>query len=59
LALNRRSDAVGLQAPFGGRGMSGNGFPEGGSFAYAAVTDTVAVYGMDTLVPLRDSAQVS
>lgn len=59
LALNRRSDAVGLEAPFGGRGRSGNGFPEGGMYAYGAVTDTVAVYGMDTLGPVRDSAQVS
>ncbi|MDQ3716217.1 MAG: aldehyde dehydrogenase family protein [Actinomycetota bacterium] len=51
LALNRRSDAVGLEAPFGGRGLSGNGFPEGGMYAYGAVTDTVAVYGLDTLGP--------
>ena len=57
LALNRRSDAVGLQAPFGGRGMSGNGFPEGGMYAYGAVTDTVAVYGVDTVGAARDDPE--
>lgn len=57
LALNRRSDAVGLQAPFGGRGMSGNGFPEGGMYAYGAVTDTVAVYGVDTVGAVRDDPE--
>lgn len=46
LAVNRRSDAVDLEAPFGGRLSSGNGFPEGGSFVYSAVTDIQAVYGM-------------
>ncbi|MGI8949028.1 MAG: aldehyde dehydrogenase family protein [Ornithinimicrobium sp.] len=44
LAVNGRSDAVGLEQPFGGRGLSGNGRPEGGSYAYSAVTDTVVVY---------------
>lgn len=44
LAVNGRSDAVGLEQPFGGRGLSGNGRPEGGSYAYSAVTDTMAVY---------------
>lgn len=44
LVVNGRSDAVGLEQPFGGRGLSGNGRPEGGSYAYSAVTDTVAVY---------------
>ena len=45
LALNRRGDDVELEAPFGGRGRSGNGQPEGGTYAYAAVTDLQAVYG--------------
>jgi len=44
LAVNRRSDAVDLAAPFGGRGHSGNGYPEGGAFVYSAVTDVLAVY---------------
>jgi len=44
LAVNGRSDAVGLEPPFGGRGLSGNGLPEGGEYAYAAVTDTLAMY---------------
>jgi len=45
LTVNRRADAVDLEAPFGGRGLSGNGFPEGGSYVYSAVTDRQAVYG--------------
>jgi acyl-CoA reductase-like NAD-dependent aldehyde dehydrogenase len=45
LAVNRRGDDVALEAPFGGRGRSGNGQPEGGEYAYAAVTDLQAVYG--------------
>jgi acyl-CoA reductase-like NAD-dependent aldehyde dehydrogenase len=45
LALNRRGDDVELEAPFGGRARSGNGRPEGGAYAYAAVTDLQAVYG--------------
>lgn len=45
LGFNRRSDAVELAAPFGGRGLSGNGASEGGGYAYDAVTDRVAVYG--------------
>jgi aldehyde dehydrogenase (NAD+) len=45
LALNRRGDDVELEAPFGGRARSGNGQPEGGAYAYAAVTDLQAVYG--------------
>jgi acyl-CoA reductase-like NAD-dependent aldehyde dehydrogenase len=44
LALNRRGDDVELEAPFGGRARSGNGQPEGGAYAYAAVTDLQAVY---------------
>jgi benzaldehyde dehydrogenase (NAD) len=44
LAINGRSDAVGLEQPFGGRGLSGNGLPEGGRYVYSAVTDTLAVY---------------
>ena len=45
LALNRRGDDVELEAPFGGRARSGNGQPEGGAYAYAALTDLQAVYG--------------
>jgi acyl-CoA reductase-like NAD-dependent aldehyde dehydrogenase len=45
LALNRRGDDVELEAPFAGRARSGNGQPEGGAYAYAAVTDLQAVYG--------------
>lgn len=45
LAVNRRSDAVDLEAPFCGRRNSGNGFPEGGSFVYNSVSDLQAVYG--------------
>jgi acyl-CoA reductase-like NAD-dependent aldehyde dehydrogenase len=45
VAINRRADAVDLEAPFGGHKRSGNGVPEGGAYAYAAVTDLQAVYG--------------
>ena len=45
LAINRRGDDVDLEAPFGGRGRSGNGQAEGGEYAYAALTDLQAVYG--------------
>jgi acyl-CoA reductase-like NAD-dependent aldehyde dehydrogenase len=45
LAVNRRGDEVALEAPFGGRGFSGNGQPEGGTYAYGAVCDLQAVYG--------------
>ena len=44
LALNRRGDDVALEAPFGGRGRSGNGQAEGGRYVYDAVTDYQAVY---------------
>ncbi|HYI19732.1 MAG TPA: aldehyde dehydrogenase family protein [Solirubrobacteraceae bacterium] len=44
LAVNRRGDDVALEAPFGGRGRSGNGQAEGGRYAYDAVTDYQAVY---------------
>ena len=44
LAINRRGDDVGLEAPFGGRGRSGNGQAEGGRYVYDAVTDYQAVY---------------
>ncbi len=47
LAVNRRSDAVDLEAPFGGVKQSGNGFAEGGEFVYASVTDMQAVYADD------------
>lgn len=49
LAINGRSDAVGLEQPFGGRGLSGSGLPEGGRYVYAAVTDTVAIYDSNAL----------
>ncbi len=44
LAVNRRGDDVALEAPFGGRGRSGNGQAEGGRYVYDAVTDYQAVY---------------
>ena len=44
LAVNRRGDAVDLEAPFGGHKRSGNGRAEGGMYAYAAVTELQAVY---------------
>ena len=44
LAFNRRGDDVGLEAPFGGRGRSGNGQAEGGRYVYDALTDYQAVY---------------
>jgi benzaldehyde dehydrogenase (NAD) len=49
LALNRRGDAVELEAPFGGWRDSGFGAPEGGLYAYAGVTALQAVYGADGL----------
>jgi len=45
IALNRRGDDVDLEAPFGGRGRSGNGQAEGGEFVYGALTDLQTVYG--------------
>jgi acyl-CoA reductase-like NAD-dependent aldehyde dehydrogenase len=45
VALNRRGDDVELEAPFAGFRRSGNGFPEGGHWAYSAVTNLQAVYG--------------
>jgi alpha-ketoglutaric semialdehyde dehydrogenase len=45
VALNRRGDSVDLEAPFLGRGRSGNGVAEGGAYAYEAVTELQAVYG--------------
>jgi aldehyde dehydrogenase (NAD+) len=45
VALNRRGDDVELEAPFAGFKRSGNGFPEGGHWAYSAVTNLQAVYG--------------
>jgi acyl-CoA reductase-like NAD-dependent aldehyde dehydrogenase len=44
VAVNRRTDDVDLEAPFCGRRRAGNGQPEGGMYAYAAVTDLQAVY---------------
>lgn len=44
IARNRRGDAVELEPPFVGRRRSGNGWPEGGEYAYASVTDLQAVY---------------
>ena len=45
LALNRRSDAVELEPPFGGVKDSGNGFREGGTYVYDSLTELQAVYG--------------
>jgi acyl-CoA reductase-like NAD-dependent aldehyde dehydrogenase len=45
LALNRRSDAVELEAPFGGVKDSGNGFREGGAYVYDSLTELQALYG--------------
>ena len=47
LAVNRRSDAVELEAPFGGVKQSGNGAREGGTYIYDSVTELQAVYGQD------------
>lgn len=47
LALNRRSDAVELEAPFGGVKDSGNGFREGGAYIYDSLTELQAVYGQE------------
>ena len=44
LAVNRRCDSAELEAPFGGAKASGNGFPEGGEYAYGGVTMLKAVY---------------
>lgn len=45
VALNRRGDAVDLEAPFGGMGASGNGHPEGGEYVYSSLTRLQAGYG--------------
>jgi len=45
LAVNRRCDSAELEAPFGGAKSSGNGFPDGGAYAYSGVTMLKAVYG--------------
>jgi alpha-ketoglutaric semialdehyde dehydrogenase len=44
--INRRCDAVDLEAPFGGRRDSGLGPPEGGAYVYAGVAALQAVYGL-------------
>ena len=44
LAVNRRGDAVDLEAPFGGHKRSGNGRAEGGTYVYDSVTELQAVY---------------
>lgn len=46
IAVNRRSDEVGLEAPFAGRKMSGNGPPEGGTYVYEGLTAWQAAYGV-------------
>ena len=51
LAVNQRCDSAELEAPFGGAKASGNGFPEGGTYAYSGVTMLKAVYGMDPHPP--------
>lgn len=45
IALNRRGDDVGLEGPFGGRRRSGNGYAEGGTYVYDALTELQAIYG--------------
>jgi betaine-aldehyde dehydrogenase len=45
LGVNQRCDAAELDAPFGGAKGSGNGFPEGGEYAYSGLTMLKAVYG--------------
>jgi alpha-ketoglutaric semialdehyde dehydrogenase len=45
LAVNRRGDAVDLEAPFGGHKRSGNGQAEGGTYVYDSVTELQAIYG--------------
>lgn len=47
LAVNRRSDAVDLEAPFGGHKRSGNGRAEGGAYVYDSVSELQALYGLD------------
>ncbi|MCA1682642.1 MAG: aldehyde dehydrogenase family protein [Actinobacteria bacterium] len=44
VAVNQRCDSAELEAPFGGAKASGNGFPEGGEYAYGGVTMLKAVY---------------
>ena len=46
VAINRRSDDVALEAPFGGCKASGSGAPEGGSYVYDGLTVRQAVYGL-------------
>ncbi|MBA2508852.1 MAG: aldehyde dehydrogenase [Nocardioidaceae bacterium] len=43
--VNRRGDAVDLEAPFGGMKSSGNGLSEGGEYVYASLTRLQAAYG--------------
>jgi acyl-CoA reductase-like NAD-dependent aldehyde dehydrogenase len=45
IAVNRRGDAVDLEAPFGGVKDSGNGRPEGGEYLYDTLTTHQATYG--------------
>jgi aldehyde dehydrogenase (NAD+) len=46
LVINGRSDHAQLDAPFGGRKLSGHGAPEGGLFAYDATSEYQAVYDL-------------
>jgi len=46
--VNRRSDDVGMEAPFGGLKASGHGPREGGTYAYDGVSHLQAVYGART-----------
>ena len=43
--VNRRSDDVGMEAPFGGLKASGQGPREGGAYVYDGVSHLQAVYG--------------
>jgi acyl-CoA reductase-like NAD-dependent aldehyde dehydrogenase len=47
VGLNRRTDAVEIEPPFGGRKQSGNGVPEGGRYAYAGMSEYQAIYGLE------------
>ncbi|TDC80530.1 aldehyde dehydrogenase family protein [Actinomadura sp. 7K507] len=52
VAVNRRGDAVDLEAPFAGVKDSGNGHPEGGEYVYSSLTTLQAHY-QDVPVPTR------
>lgn len=45
LSINAQGDHAEIEPPFGGRKNSGHGAPEGGTYAYAGVTELQAIYG--------------